>query len=776
MARPSFNNIGLRRDLNLADLENRDLALNNILNNLVVTEDSSVTFSGGDLDAIKGISNSTVTNNDIASMAGLAVKQSYLDPEDNEIKEEVARPNITVKNQLDTITATTNDPPFFNGGDGLFADFYEFDQINPNPGINTSGVSIRDGNPVVTKKYWTTGLFEFSNKLDDTLGGSNGLIQWTGFYVPDSSGTSTFNINCTGLFMVEVGNEFGQFELRKNLYKVDRRVFTTAATINDDRISLSEQEARTVVIGDKVVAIFDDNGDPQYETEIGEGIFVDGAGTSAIVLDRELSLGVGWRIDLSIEEKLGTEEWRFSLALTGLEKYVAIPVRFTLWFPGDDSVNYFNKVLDANLSTLQRPSSGSFPYWYLYSELGEISGDESFKGFYDKRLLLGGGTIGPEDPINSSQYNRFLSISPLTMQYIAPKYKSDILRATYRYSTTADSEVISVSSTNPYTDDLEIGTKIIANSITGTATEPAEIVDISKNSIIISSIPADSDATLNIEFIDHRGFVYTDTCTSNNETVTVGGNTDGLRAGDVVITQSYSGSDYIRITSIVSVKQFTTSVNLNISTLERFYVYSSKGLENQALDNFCVGVVGKEVAVTIPTASFPASYITLNDVNDIVTGMVVYSRPYTDEVNENDPNTLTKVAEINPSGYPANTIRLTKTVGDANTDDMVSGITVVFAPSTTTQNKESCVIPLNTAPPFVGTLDGLRTTDGNGGIIGLELSDSAAVLRVKSFILNTAGSIVELPASGTRSFDKTYPIICGGVSYKVLATTNPASV
>lgn len=776
MARPSFNNIGLRRDLNLADLENRDLALNNVLNNLVVTEDSTVTFSGGDLDAIKGISNSTVRNGDIASMAGLAVKQSFLDPIDNEIKEEVARPNITVKNQLDTITATTNDPPFFNGGDGLFADFYEFDQINTNPNINTSGVGIRIGNPVVTKKYWSTGLFEFSNKLDDTLGGSNGLIQWTGFYVPDSSGTSTFNINCTGLFMIEVGNEFGQFELRKNLYKVDRRVFTTAATIDDNRISLSVQEARTVVIGDKVVAIFDDNGDPQYETEIGEGIFVDGAGTSAIVLDRELSLGVGWRIDLSIEEKLGTEEWRFSLALTGLEKYVAIPVRFTLWFPGDDSVNYFNKVLDANLSTLQRPSSGSFPYWYLYSELGEITGDESFKGFYDKRLLLGGGTIGPEDPINSSQYNRFLSISPLTMQYVAPKYKSDILKATYRYSTTADSEVISVSSTNPYTDDLEIGTKIIANSITGTATEPAEIVDISKNSIIISSIPADSDATLDIEFIDHRGFVYTDTCTSNNETVTVGGNTTGLRAGDVIITQSYSGSDYIRITRVLSVKQFTTSVNLNISTLERFYVYSAKGLENQALDNFCVGVIGKEIAVTIPTASFPTSYITLNNLDGIVAGMVVYSRPYTDAVNESDPSTLTKVAEINPSGYPANTIRLTKTVGDANTDDMVSGITVVFAPSTTTQNKEACVIPLNTAPPFVGTLDGLRTTDGNGGVIGLELSDNAAVLRVKSFVLNTTGSIVELPASGTRSFDKTYPIICGGVSYKVLATTNPASV
>ena len=766
MARPSFNNIGLRRDLNLSDLSNPQLALNNLLNNLVVTEEENVTFSGGDLDAIKGISNSTVTNQDIASMAGLAVKQSYLDPEDNEIKEEVARPNITVKNQLDTITATTNDPPFFNGGDGLFADFYEFDQINSNPGINTGGVAIRNGNPVVTKKYWQNGLFEFSNKLDDTLGGANGLIQWQGYYVPDSSGTSTFNISCTGLFMLEIGNEFGQFEISKNIYKADRRVFTTAATITDDRVSISAQEANTVVIRDQVTAIFDDNGVSQYETEIEQGIFVDGVGSEVMVLTQELSLGVGWRIDLSIQEILGVEEWRFSKALTGLEKYVPIPVRFTLWFPGDDDVNYFNKTLDANLSTIQRPSSGSFPYWYLYSELGEISGDESFKGFYDRRLLLGGGTIGPEDPINSSQYNRFLSISPLTMNYIPPKYKSQILRGDYRYSTIAESEVISVTSTSPYTDDLEIGNKIIANSIDGIA----EITDLAKNNIVISSITADSDATLQIEFIDHRGYRFTDTCTSSNETVTVSGTTDGITKGDIVITNSYAGTDYIRVTSVVSVKQFTTSINLNISSLERIYIYSSKGLNNRALDNFCIGVVGKEVAVTIPVSSFPTQYITLNNVLDLAVGQVVYSRPYTDAVDENDPTTLTKIAEINPAGYPNNTVRLTKTVSD--TDDMVAGITVVFAPSSTTQNKEACVIPLNTAPPFVGTLDGLRTTDGTGGIIGLELTDSAAVLRVKSFILETTSSIVELPAAGTQNFDRAVPIIVGGVNYKVLATTS----
>ena len=40
MPRPSFKNIGLRRDLNLSDLQSKDQALNNVLNNLVVGSDN----------------------------------------------------------------------------------------------------------------------------------------------------------------------------------------------------------------------------------------------------------------------------------------------------------------------------------------------------------------------------------------------------------------------------------------------------------------------------------------------------------------------------------------------------------------------------------------------------------------------------------------------------------------------------------------------------------------------------------------------------------------
>lgn len=767
MARPSFNNIGLRRDLNLADVDDPAAALNNLLNNLVVTDEGQ-TFSGGDLDAIKGISNSTVTNQDIAAMANLAVKNAYLDPETNEIVEEVAIPIITVKNQLDTITATTSDPPFFNGGDGLFCSFYETDQINENLNINSRGSDVVFGSPVVTKKFWTNGLFEFSNKLDDALNGANGAMQWEGYYVPDSSGTTTINIGATGYLIVEFGNENDAYEIKKNIYTLERRVFATNGTSADERISLTEQEAKTVAIGDKVTAAFDNNGTPILATEISQGLTVDGVATSSMVLNQPVTLPAGSRIDLSLEDRIGGDEYRFSVVLTNLEKYVPRLIRFTFWFPGEE-INYFNKVIDVNLSTAQRPGSGSFPYWYLYTQVGEINTEESFKGFYDKRLLMGGGTIGPEDPINSTQYNEFASISPLAMRYSPPLVYSDILRAEYRYSTLEDSEVISVSTTDPYTDDIEIGNIIFANSLPNSE---SEVIEVAKNSIVIAKDAALSDSTLDILFIDHRGYVMSDFCTSTGDIVAVNDNT-GIRVGDVVITQSYAGSVYIRVTEIVGNSQFRTSVNLGISSLERIFIYRDAGLSNHALDNYCIGVFGKEVAAS---AAAGTEYITLDDITGIGIGNVIQSSPFIETVDQYDPTTLTFVTEINPNGYPANTIRISEPI--LGTDPMVAGTTVVICPNSTVQNKEACVIPLNTAPPFIGTPDGLKTTDGQGSVVGLELAgstdpnDDDPVLRVISFTVQSSSNIVELPASGTFSFDNKVPLKIQGNQYYILSTTN----
>ena len=394
MARPSFKNIGLRRDLNLADLTSKDQALNNVLNNLVVGSDNKV-FTGGDLDAIKGISNSTVTNRDIGLMAGLAVKNTVL--EDGELVDRIASPVITVKNQLDTIIATTNDPPFFNGGDGLIAKFYDTEQISTSLSKNTTGANIiqTGETPKVTKQFWNNGVFEFSNKLDDTLGGANGLIQWQGFYVPDASGPSTFSFDTTGLVMFEVADRFGALQVVQNTFAEDRQIEHLSAMNNELSVTVDAIDARTVIIGDEVIAAEDENGVAILSAEISSGLFVDGTSNTTITLNQAITVPNGAKLTYSIRNKIGSDSFRFSHTESNLEKYVPIEIRLTYWY-SDPTRNYFNKYIDCNLSTNIK-DSGDWPYWYLYQQVPAEFEEDSFKGFYDNRLLTGGGEIGPQD-------------------------------------------------------------------------------------------------------------------------------------------------------------------------------------------------------------------------------------------------------------------------------------------------------------------------------------------------------------------------------------------
>jgi len=756
MARPSFRNIGLRRDLNLADLTSKDQALNNVLNNLVVGSDNKV-FTGGDLDAIKGISNSTVTNRDIGLMAGLAVKNTVL--EDGELVDRIASPVITVKNQLDTIIATTNDPPFFNGGDGLTARFFDTEQISETLSKNTTGANIIQAGetPKVTKQFWNNGVFEFSNKLDDTLGGANGLIQWQGFYVPDASGPSTFSFDTTGLVMFEVADRFGDLQVVQNTFAEDRQIEHLSAMNNELSVTVDEIDARTVVIGDEVIAAEDENGVAILSAEIASGLLVDGTSNTTITLNQEITVPLGAKLTYSIRNKIGTDSFRFSHTESNLEKYVPIEIRLTYWY-SDPTKNYFNKYIDCNLSTNIK-DSGDWPYWYLYQQVPDEFEEDSFKGFYDNRLLTGGGEIGPQDVNFSTQYARWLSVSPLTVTYSPPRRYSNALRAEYTVSFEEDSKILSTTTTSPYTDNIEIGNQVITPAyVKGTT-----VTDLSRNNIIIVNSTATSDATVPVKFMDHRGFLDVQAGSSSGTSVTIT-STEGLKVGTVVVAENNpGGSDYIRVTEIVNIREFTTNIALGLSGLEQVFFYSDKGLRNNSLNNFCIGTIGKEIAVTAVPGD---TVLTLNNVDGFGLNNVFQSRPYTQEIDPTDNTTLTKIIAIDAVN---NTVTLNKPVQAG--DDMVAGTTVVICPSDTTQDKEACVIPLNTAPPFVGTLDGLRTTDGTGATVGLQMTNASAILKVRDFVAENT-TATELSLGDALAYDRTIPITFKGTVYKVLASTS----
>lgn len=139
-------------------------------------------------------------------------------------------------------------------------------------------------------------------------------------------------------------------------------------------------------------------------------------------------------------------------------------------------------------------------------------------------------------------------------------------------------------------------------------------------------------------------------------------------------------------------------------------VYASRGLEDNSTVEECTGVFGKEVAVN---ASVGTNIIVLKDVDGISAGQFVYfdgSIPY-------DTDNMTVVRSVNTGN---NTIVLERS--DDQSDALLTallpiGVTVVFVPPTAGTNnngwdklnKEYCIVPLNTAPPWEGTTRGLES-------------------------------------------------------------------
>ena len=91
-----YNKLGLRRDLNFTDIPNKETALNNLLNGLVDVDGES--FISQDLDALRNISNTTITNADFLKINGLALKVTQ---QDGGSTTEVAyKPIVKIKNRL----------------------------------------------------------------------------------------------------------------------------------------------------------------------------------------------------------------------------------------------------------------------------------------------------------------------------------------------------------------------------------------------------------------------------------------------------------------------------------------------------------------------------------------------------------------------------------------------------------------------------------------------------------------------------------------------------
>jgi hypothetical protein len=105
----------------------------------------------------------------------------------------------------------------------------------------------------------------------------------------------------------------------------------------------------------------------------------------------------------------------------------------------------------------------------------------------------------------------------------------------------------------------------------------------------------------------------------------------------------------------------------------------------------------------------------------------------------------------------------TITLDTAITATLNSAATVVFikeANYTSATNKEFCVIPLNTAPPFAGTDVGLITTPEYKNLTAVDLAFAKLDLTIPTSKITAYTTIA--------SVDRYFPIKYGNITYRAL--------
>jgi hypothetical protein len=726
----SFKNYGLVRTENFNDIKNKKTALTNILNDLV---SGDLSFDADDIAPINDLYVEKMTNSDFIKIAGSTVQKSDFNSITNLITES---PFITLKNRINILERTTGKESFFNGGNGLPAKFWSADKL-----LNLSeiddGDSVSLENPdTVLNLLWDNGYFNFSNVIDNTLGGSNGAIQWEGYFTPVESGVVDFSFNTTGYFIFEVENNEGILEVAK---KVTNEY--TAISLNEvssgnlieisklDYINIPENVSVTINgVNTLVENVYDSGDSTKFYISLRDNV--------SILADEPFTI--------SVDNYIGEEGYRVQHAYRNLEKFVSKKIRITLIFP-EIGENYLRKYLDVDFRH-NFNSFGQLYFWYLsktptYDNEVEKS---TFKSFFNNTLLGGGGTIGPESVESSNEYIKLLTTSPLFVGYIPPKAYSDILVGDYQYRTVSNSKVISVTENSPLTDGIEIGNIIYNDNIS----KNSRVVEISSNILIISDNDSiGSSSTESVKFFSHKGYINNKSYTLNNNVVTIDDNAF-LKVGMVCVTENTTR--YCRVQEILSNSQFTVDDNLELSQSGQMFFYQDKGLTNNTLDNFCSGVIGKETAGGLgEVVSVGDTDIILNNVSDLVLDMVVQSTGSFDEG--------TTITSINNA---TNTI----TISNPAIGSMISGISIVFCPPSTTLNKEQCIIPLNTAPPFSGTDTGLATNKN------IELSHPNSNLSVISLTANL--TTVNAITQNNQTYDREIGITVKGNRFNIISSSS----
>ncbi len=668
MAPKSYKRIGIRRDNNLGDLEDPRLALNNLLDTLV---DGSSTFISEDLDAIRNLFSYNLSSSGYRGIIGSRAQYTTNSGDNVDFL-----PRITYQNQLDKLKVFSGIPRI-DGGNGLTAKYYNFNQVFENT------VGIFSGTPLSQDNFWESGNFEYSQKITPTAIDVNGGVEWSGYFIPTGSGQHTFYINTTALMT---------FEFETEGYTSGIGTYT-----EHSRIGLSSTFVGSGGVGNVITLATPANtnfvgvGQSVSNAKIVVGTVVDSYDRSSGVINLTPPTGSVNAITSTITSenivfsKAIGQNTSISHTTYALEAQRRYHVRARYYIPQSFDAIGVVRNINFNVSYPGAASNSDLRYNYLYSSNYDFS--DSAKGqfniFLDNSIFSGGGTLGSS--ATSSGYVKVKSTKKIDIKYAPKTSLVAITKATVSGTTTNGTNLISTSNTS----GIEIGNFIFGTGIP----ENTVVNDIIINQFIITSNASTASGSTTLTFIDHRGFVKRGVGSISGTTLTLSsGNTTDLKSKMVVIGDTVT--QYTGITTTGSASAVTVSPSQTVGAGTTLYFYQSRGLIDEGLAAFCVPAVTRCMFTSSPTIS-GATVLNIIDTTGVANGMRVLGAQF--------------ASGTTVSSFTGTTI----TISTGTIAGIASGgnFTVTSTPANE-GDRSLCCPPTDTSPPFSPTEKGLETSTG----------------------------------------------------------------
>ena len=715
MPQNSFRNIGLRRDENFGDLENRETGLTNLLNDFASGGDS---YIGDDLnEAIRSIRSYPVTKLEINALAGITFKNTFFDVESNSPVTQSAVPLVTVKNQFDRVKLELGEQSYFAGNvTGINAKFFNTSQLNVPTNGAPDPATLFTGDPVIEKPFWTDGQFDFPNKFNSALDNQQGGVQWNGYITPEANGDIIFRIEQSCNLLLNLKGETS-LHLANAVHTVsvvapgpdapwtlenysDHRFIAEGCllaignrNIKISGIGLGDSQVTLSVSGSDQFASDGATYQATVHTRYQEWITASGDSRFYPISDDTSypDLAPESATNISYIEP-GASTYTSTTRLRGIEEYEPLQFTASIWLPESHMARkkQFNLLASMLLFTVLNQ------YYYNFSNTlpsSDPADFPEFKKFYANRLLQDGGKVGSSVSPQSIKTNKSIT----STDYVPPDWDAILNQG-------QDSVVMQpILGTNIVSELFnsplyaEVGNIFLKSD--GTI---AKIIKVIPGvGLIFDNPPVTEGEEISLDLIDHRGFVkainsWSYIAANNASTITVD-STSELIPGMIFV---YNGGKE-EITRIISATSFEilSEITNTDAINDNAYVYQDAGVLNYTTYNV--------VTVT------DASTLVLDTVFGIQPGYYIKSVGksgtfYLQEVDTVDTNTNTITTVVPTSG------------------DIAPGDKLIAERAN-----------VNTAPPFVATLNGLSTGGSN-----IKLTNPSGLLRafnieVKNYIDET---------------------------------------